>query len=157
MEVLIAFSIIVPLILIVILIAVFVAEKEGLDKKINDFSSGNLELTPEELLKLRSFSFGGQGRPLYIRKKVISGVYVILNKTKNMYFIGHSKHVLDRVKSHLNGRGNADIYYDYKNGDSFAIKMYSLEGSGFESLRDLEKDLALKLNAISKRYSRRSN
>ena len=35
--------------------------------------------------------------------------------------MGQGKAVLDRVNHHFSGRGNGDVYADYKYGDFFTI------------------------------------
>ena len=36
-------------------------------------------------------------------------------------------YIFDRVNAHFTGKGNGDVYADYKYGDEFIIKMISLE------------------------------
>ena len=55
---------------------------------------------------------------------------------------------------HFTGKGNGDVYYDYKSGDQFTIKMISLENSGFYDLNSLEKSAISKYNAYYKGYNK---
>ena len=55
--------------------------------------------------------------------------------------MGQGKAVLDRVNHHFSGRGNGDVYADYKYGDFFTIKMIKLENSGFYTLNELERNI----------------
>lgn len=138
----------------VFLIAFCVHKRKEIDRKIEQLASGCDELSPEEFFKLRNFSFGGRGRPSYARKINFAGVYILWNKTKNMYYVGQGKHVLDRVNSHFTGRGNGDVYADYKYGDQFTIRTIALDSSGYESLNALERDTIIKYKAFSKGYNR---
>lgn len=52
-------------------------------------------------------------------------VYLIKNLDKSMYYIGQSVHPHDRVFAHFVGRGNGDVYVDYRNGDSFIVRFYT--------------------------------
>ena len=136
------------------LIAFIIWKKKDLDSKIDGLAKGTEELTPEEFFKLRNYSFGGRGSPSYVKKKNFAGVYIIYNKTKNMYYVGQAQKILDRVNNHFVGRGNGDVYADYKYGDKFTIKMISLQNSGFSSLNELERCVITKYNAFSKGYNK---
>lgn len=129
-------------------------KKQEIDAKIEGLAKGSEELTPEEFFKMRNFSFGGQGRPSYARKQNFAGVYILFNKTKNMYYVGQAQKILDRVNNHFTGKGNGDVYADYKYGDQFTIKMISLENSGFSSLNELERNVIAKYNAFSRGYNK---
>lgn len=149
------------IIIIVISILFFVCyfgyiiyKRKQIDEKIEGLASGVEEMTPEEFFKMRNFSFGGQGRPSYARKQNFAGVYILFNKTKNMYYVGQAQKILDRVNNHFTGKGNGDVYADYKYGDQFTIKMIALENSGFSSLNDLERNVIAKYNAFSKGYNK---
>lgn len=152
----------IPIIIIVVLsfallLFVFIGlaiKKQKLDKKIEALAAGTEELTPEEFFELRNFSFGGRGRPSYARKKNFAGIYIIFNKTKNMYYVGQAQKVLDRVNNHFTGKGNGDVYADFKYGNKFTIKMIALEGSGFSTLNDLERHAIAKYNAFSRGYNK---
>jgi hypothetical protein len=41
-----------------------------------------------------------------------------------MHYIGKSTNVFIRINSHFTGKGNGDIYADWKYGDSFKIKWF---------------------------------
>ena len=82
------------------------------------------------------------------------GVYIIYNITKDMYYVGQSKHVMARVNSHLTGHGNGDVYADYKYGDEFEITLIPLKESGYSSLNAMEKDTIDMYDAYTKGYNR---
>ena len=129
-------------------------QKKVLDEKISNLANNVSELTPTEFFQLRNTSFGGRGSPLYVNSKNFEGVYILFNKTKNMYYVGQAKKIFDRVNNHFTGKGNGDVYADYKYGDEFTIKMISLDNSGYYSLNDLERDVIAKYNAYSKGYNK---
>lgn len=82
------------------------------------------------------------------------GVYIIYNQTKNMYYVGQAKRLFFRVKQHFTGRGNGDVYADYKYGDSFLIRLVTLRESGYDDLDRLERDLIAKYHAYSHGYNK---
>ena len=125
-----------------------------INAKIKGLADNTLEMTPEEFMKFRKASFGGRGRPSYALTKNFAGVYILFNKTKNMYYVGQGKEVLNRVNQHFTGKGNGDVYADYKYGDEFKIKMIALENSGFSSLNELERHTISVYNAYSKGYNK---
>ena len=71
-----------------------------------------------------------------------------------MYYVGQAQKILDRVNNHFTGRGNGDVYADYKYGDRFTIKMISLENSGYSNLNDLERDTIRKYKSVSMGYNK---
>lgn len=143
-----------PVIALILGFVLEASKKRKINDQIERLASGVEELTPEEFFKLRNHSFGGQGRPSYARTKNFAGVYILFNKTKNMYYVGQAQKILDRVNNHFTGKGNGDVYADYKYGDEFTIKMLALEGSGFSSLNELERHTISKYNAFSKGYNK---
>lgn len=83
-----------------------------------------------------------------------TGVYVIHNKTKDMYYVGQSTRVVGRLIQHLTGYGNGDVYADYKYGDDFELNVVSLRESGYDSLDALERDTIAAYDAYDKGYNR---
>lgn len=149
------FTILGIVVLLVILSICFGSNKEKeIINQISALANNALEITPEEFLKMRNFSFGGRGRPLVALKYNFSGIYILFNKTKNMYYVGQGKQVLNRVNSHFTGKGNGDVYADYKYGDEFTIKMIRLDNSGFTTLNELERYTIRFYNAYSKGYNK---
>lgn len=131
-----------------------IAKRAKLDNQIENLANGTMEMTPEEFFRFRNYSFGGKGSPKYALYHNFEGVYILYNKTKNMYYVGQAKKIFDRVNSHFSGRGNGDVYADYKYGDEFTIKMISLENSGFDSLNALERAAISKYNAFARGYNK---
>jgi hypothetical protein len=52
------------------------------------------------------------GTPLYLlysNNYNFAGVYILHNKSKDLYYVGQGKQVLNRVYSHFTGKGNGDV------------------------------------------------
>ena len=75
------------------------------------------------------------------------GIYVILNKTKELYYVGQSKTVLKRIRSHLTGKGNGDVYADFKYNDEFEVTIHKC--SEWE-LNEIEKMFIEKYKSSNK-------
>lgn len=82
------------------------------------------------------------------------GVYILHNETKDKYYVGQAQKIFNRVNQHFTGKGNGDIYADYKYGDKFTIRFIKLSESGFRSLDDLEHSAILTYNAYKKGYNK---
>jgi GIY-YIG catalytic domain. len=106
--------------------------------------SGTREVTPEEFLFLRKTY-----RNEYYEFN-FPGVYVILNRTKNICYIGQSIETADRASSHFLEEGTAEAYADYKNGDQFGIMIISLRKSGFRTLDDLYAECSYRYDVYKK-------
>ena len=127
--------------------------KEYLRQKILNLVNNNTEVTPEEFFELRNAKVG-KSKNIEGKLYNFPGVYVIHNQTKNMYYVGQGKKVLDRVNSHFTGKGNGDVYADYKYHDRFEISIIPFRNSGFSSLNELEK-LAIKTyNSYTNGYNK---
>lgn len=50
-----------------------------------------------------------------------------------------SAKAIDRAAIQFLGRGNCDVYADYKYGDSFNVRIIPLSGSGYESLNEQKR------------------
>lgn len=129
-------------------------KKKKKNKSIKGLAENALEMTPEEFFIMRKTSFGGRGRPSYALTQNFADVYILFNSTKNMYYIGQSKEVLNRVNAHFTGKGNGDVYADYKYGDKFTIKMIALEKSNCKTLNELERNTIMTYDAFASGYNK---
>lgn len=100
-------------------------------------------VSPKEFFEIRQRNKGD-----------IVGVYVIYNRTKDMYYVGQAKRLFFRLNQHFTGHGNGDVYADYKYGDEFLIFMVPLASSGFSDIDFLEKELIKKYDAVNTGYNR---
>lgn len=119
-------------------------DRQELDNRIRGLDGK--ELTADEFLASRAI----------LRDDDFTGVYVLHNTTKDLYYVGQSVHVWKRLAGHLMGHGNADVYADKKYGDLFTIKVIPLVGSGYKSLNDLERDTITSYDAYEHGYNRTS-
>ena len=62
--------------------------------------------------------------------------------------------MLNRVNAHFTGKGNGDVYADFKYGDKFTIKMISLEKSGYTTLNELERNTIMTYDAFASGYNK---
>lgn len=153
----IAFIIILVLVYIAIIVAILYnnyKKKEKIKEQIKGLAENTLEMTPEEFFEMRKTSFGGRGRPSYALTQNFAGVYILFNATKNKYYVGQGKEVLNRVNAHFTGKGNGDVYADFKYGDKFTIKMISLEKSGYTTLNELERNTIMTYDAFASGYNK---
>lgn len=133
---------------------VIIRRRKELDEKIEALANESLEMTPSEFLRMRAASFGGRRNPSYALSRNYAGVYILFNQSKDMYYVGQGKQVFNRINAHFTGKGNGDVYADYKYGDYFTIKTISLENSGFSTLNELERYTIMKYNAYYKGYNK---
>lgn len=113
------------------------------DRRIDRLVKKCPKLTPEQFQTFRRDS-----------KKNFAGIYVLYNRSKQMYYVGQAVKVLDRVNKHFTGKGNGDVYADYKYGDKFIIRLIPLKRSGFPSLNDLERYAIARYQAYDKGYNK---
>lgn len=123
-----------------------------INKAIDLLKENAIEMSAKEFLDIRNARIYGKRKPALAKN--FEGVYILCNKTKNMYYVGQGKEVLNRVNSHLTGRGNGDVYADFKYGDEFTVSMIALENSGYDSLNSLEKDTISRYKAYYKGYNK---
>ena len=112
------------------------------------------EVSIEEFFEIRNAKKKRRGCPYYSLSKSVEGVYVVFNKTKNKYYVGQGIDLFNRVNSHFTGKGNGDVYADYKYGDKFTIKMIPLKKSGYKTLNALEKDAIFTYGAYATGYNK---
>lgn len=131
-----------------------IRKKRKIRNKIRELANNTTEITPKEFFKIRNKSFGGKGNPLYSNNYNFTGVYILHNQSKDLYYVGQGKKVFNRINSHLTGSGNGDVYADYKYKDPFTIRTIALESSGFKSLDELERHAIETYDAYKKGYNR---
>ena len=113
-----------------------------------------LEMTPDQFLAIRQEQLKQCRKNPNLSIKQLAGIYILYNKTKNLYYVGQGKQLFSRVNSHFTGKGNGDVYADYKYGDVFTIKMIPLEGSGAKTLNELERKTIQHYNAFARGYNK---
>lgn len=146
--------IVICVILLIFLLVWQAKAKKKIREQIKGLASDTLEMSPEEFFKMRNQSFGGRGKPQYAKQFNFAGVYILFNYTKDMYYVGQAQKVLDRVNNHFTGKGNGDVYADYKYGDRFGIKMISLENSSYSNLNELERNTIMTFDSYAHGYNK---
>ncbi len=135
-------------------VIVALSHRKRINTSIRNLADVNGEITPQEFFEIKNTRTKSQGRPSIANQYDCEGVYVLFNKSKNMYFVGQGVRVLTRINNHFTGRGNGDVYADYKYGDNFTIKIIPLERSGFNTLNELERNTISTYNAYGKGYNK---
>lgn len=115
------------------------SKKDANRKRINKIGDNieidkNNTIVPEKMFSRRSYRRG------------FTGVYIIYNKTKSLFCVGKAEDVYERCKNHFIGKGNSDVYADYKYGDEFTIDFVPLINSGFNNIDELESYFIDKFN-----------
>lgn len=141
----------VVIIFCIVALIVLLIRRSEISSQVRKLSNNAIEMTPEQFMRMRNARIG-KGK--YALTMNYPGVYILHNKTKNLYYVGQGKQVLNRVYAHFTGHGNGDVYADYKYGDLFTIRTIKLEGSGFSNLNDLERYCIRAYNAYTRGYNR---
>ena len=124
----------------------------GVKQRVRALARNASEMSPEEFFRVYSKSRGRRG---YLSRRYdFPGVYILYNKTRNMYYVGQAASVLARINQHLTGHGNGDVYADFKYGDRFTVTSIRLRGSGFSSLNELERHAIAVYKADSAGYNK---
>lgn len=126
--------------------------QEYIKKKVHDLVN-KTKVTPEEFFELRNLTVG-KNKNSVSKTHNFPGVYVIYNQTKDMYYVGQGVRVFDRVNNHFTGKGNGDVYADYKYNNYFQIGIIPFENCGFSTLNELERVTIKTYNAYIKGYNK---
>lgn len=153
---------------IIVLLALFFVHKKNHRKRAEEVRIENIaaekasleefciELTPQELFKLRKDLKTQPKHSSYRDGFNFAGIYILHNLTKNKYYVGQSVNVMNRVNTHFKGRtaGNKGVYKDFKHGDEWNIKMVRLEDTRFLNLNDMEKYAIQLYEGYTKGYNK---
>lgn len=119
------------------------AAKAAKQRKENKWLAGFAEMSVKEFFELRKKN-----------PENFTGVYILNNTTKHKYYVGQAIRIFSRVNNHFTGKGNGDVYADYKYKDNFTIRLIPLSKSGYTSLDKLEKDMIAKFKANTTGYNK---
>lgn len=86
-------------------------------------------------------------RKALIQQGEVTGIFIVHNATKDLYYVGQSAKAIDRAALQFLGRGNFDVYADFKYGDAFNVRIVPLSTSGYESLNELKRTAIKALEA----------
>lgn len=117
-------------------------EAKGVLEKL---TSGHEEVPIEVFLKmydLRIYDFESKQDDIkFIKNMDFEGVYIIHNRSKEIYHVGRSSKVLRTIDRTFRGYENQDVYADWKRNNDFSVRVVRFEGSGFSEMTALENDL----------------
>lgn len=83
------------------------------------------------------------------------GVYVFTNVSKNnLRYVGQSVDIVNRVSTHLSGRGNKEVYRDIKQGNQVVVEFIKLYDTNFHDLNSLERFLITKYDSYYNGYNK---
>lgn len=142
---------------IVLLVLIFIGKIAGQNnriKTIRRLTEQQVKMTPDEFFTMRQSVMKTYPDPKNRPPFNISGIYVLHNTTKNKYYVGQGKKVIDRVNQHFRGKGNGDIYVDYRNGDRWTIQIIDLKSSPYNNLNELERNAIETYNAYERGYNK---
>lgn len=137
--------------LIALLFIWFFHRRKKVKETIFRLTSEAQKIPAEEFIAMREIR---EGKRRVSNQSDFTGIYIIHNVSKDMYYVGQSKTVLKRISSHFGGSGNGDVYADFKYGDEFTIQAVPLSESGYSSLDALERDAIQTYNAFEYGYNR---
>lgn len=120
-----------------------------LRNRISSLADRSAPMRAEEFLEMR----GRLRAARMLSESEFTGVYILHNVSKGRYYVGQSVRVLTRINQHLTGHGNGDVYADFKYGDSFTVSTIPMQGSGYQSLNDLERDAITAYDAKNHGYN----
>ncbi|MFJ7512568.1 excinuclease ABC subunit C [Peribacillus simplex] len=108
------------------------ANKGTVRKELDDLRKKMIKFTPQELLEFRH-------KNVRESQNNFSGIYIIHNCVKDIYYVGQAERVLNRAYKHfLENGGSPGVYKDYLLGDKFSISLIPLENTSFSSPNELE-------------------
>lgn len=124
----------------------FVESNMKLLKKI---MSGK-EVSATEFLNLcdsRTYDIHSKQNDIKVTKELdFRGVYAIINRTKEKYYLGQSGSVFRKVERHFKGYEHPDIFSDFKRKNKFVIQFFKLENSKYTDLNEFEKVIRSQLS-----------
>lgn len=82
------------------------------------------------------------------------GVYIFTNLRNGRKYVGQSVNILNRVNTHIKGRGSQDLHEDMLLGHEFIIQFIKLKDTRFKNLNDLERYYIKKMNAFTQGYNK---
>ena len=82
------------------------------------------------------------------------GTYVLYNQQDNKYYVGQAASLKRRLHQHFTGKGNGDVYVDYRLGKPFTIYIFPLDDSQFKTLNEQERHYIAKYRAFETGYNK---
>lgn len=109
-------------------------KKESVRRELDELQNKIMKYDPQELQQLRKNQISEVSEI-----KHISGIYIIHNCDRHLYYVGQSKNMANRVHQHLiRNEGHPELNEHYLMEEKFTISMIPLAKTSFSSLDDLE-------------------
>lgn len=118
-------------------------------RKVRAIAKGVERLSPAQFFALRN-SYKG-----HLQDFDFMGCYIIHNLRDGKYYIGQATHVPQRVNAHFTGKGNGDVYADYRYGHPFEIQLIDITTTTYRRLDDMERELIDAYDAHERGYNRK--
>ncbi len=132
------FFVVIPLLVVVAGFIFFIRKKDlELKGRVNEMVQNQVTTNANNFLK--DYNSLAKKRNGAIGNLDASGVYVLF-----IYYVGQSINVLKRVKTHLTGSGNGDVYADFKYNDNFEVTIHHCNK---DELNDIERAFITKYKA----------
>lgn len=140
------------IIIAIVLLIPAVIKEQKIQKVYRDEEKRILSLAEDNAILLKDF----KNKFKSIEKQYNQpGVYIFSNLSKNNYkYVGQSINMTNRIKNHLRGNGNPEMYNDIINGDIFAINLVKLNNTNFQNLDSLEKHYITEYNTYYNGYNK---
>lgn len=116
------------------LLIILIASKQ--QEKLLELRQSLLEDDPQIVTSAEEFM---SQRKALIQQGEITGIFIVHNATKDLYYVGQSAKAIDWAAIQFLGRGNCNVYADYKYGDSFDVRIVPLSGSEYDNLNELKR------------------
>lgn len=82
------------------------------------------------------------------------GCYVLRNMHTDMYYVGQATHVPQRVNAHFTGKGNGDVYADYRAGHPFTVYLIDIMDTNYRRMDVMERDLIARYDSFYHGYNK---
>ncbi|MFL0445418.1 GIY-YIG nuclease family protein [Bacillus subtilis] len=126
--------------------------REKVRKELDALRNKMKSYTPEELLLFKNKK-ERESKGLYN----FSGIYIIHNSDKDIYYVGQAVRVFDRVYNHfLANEGNDRVYEDFCLGNTFRVSLIPLSITSFSTLNELEDNAIRAYASILNGYNKMS-
>ncbi|UTL74790.1 GIY-YIG nuclease family protein [Bacillus halotolerans] len=124
--------------------------REKVRKEFDALRNKMISYTPEELLLFKNKK-ERESKGL----NNFSGIYIIHNSDKDIYYVGQAVRVFDRAYNHfLANAGNDRVYEDFCLGNTFRISLMPLSITSFSTLNELEGNAIRAYDSIHKGYNK---
>lgn len=148
------FLIVYGLLMILMLSYIFMKVKKAKERILSIFDG--VSISPEDFLKLRNISYGGRGGGKLINQYNVPGVYVAINYSRKLFYIGQGQQVFDRIFHLFTGKGNMEVYSDYNRGDNFKVLAFQYNRDHYNNLSDFKEHLSSKFERELNKYGQKN-